>query len=88
MLINGNDNGNLHFTNNKSPKWISPSLMYPEFDEGDEIFGPFEFDKVEEPPPVHIIYPRPYNRAYLNFCTSRWLVVMIGTCHVILNARL
>lgn len=62
--------------------------MYPDFDEGDDIFGPFEFDKVEEPPPVHIIYPRPYNSAYLNTCVSKWLILMISTCNTMLNVRL
>ncbi|XP_055601853.1 basement membrane-specific heparan sulfate proteoglycan core protein-like isoform X2 [Uranotaenia lowii] len=45
------------------PKWIIPSLMYPDIDDTEESFGPLEFDKIEEPPPVHIIYPRPYNKA-------------------------
>lgn len=63
--------------------------MYPDFDEGDDIFGPFEFDKVEEPPPVHIIYPRPYNGAYLKTCRlSKWLILMISTCNTMLNTRL
>lgn len=64
-------------------------MLYPEFDEGDEIFGPFEFDKVEEPPPVHIIYPRPYNnKAYLISSLSKWLLLMLVTFNSILIQQL
>ncbi|XP_055635671.1 basement membrane-specific heparan sulfate proteoglycan core protein isoform X6 [Toxorhynchites rutilus septentrionalis] len=60
------------------PKWIVPSLLYPDIDETDEVFGPLEFDKVEEPPPVHIIYPRPYNNnAPVFSCSKIWPIFFI-----------
>ena len=35
-----------------------------DFDDFDLRFDPNHFDDVEEPPPVHIIYPRPsFNKA-------------------------
>lgn len=44
--------------------WIPSSLIYADLDsEMDSDFGnrfdPSLFDEIEEPPPVHIIYPRP-----------------------------
>lgn len=48
--------------NNKSLLWMPSSLVYTDLD-GDFSFGlPFDpnaFDEIDEPPPVHIIYPRP-----------------------------
>lgn len=47
--------------------WIPSSMMgYDEddFDDFDLRFDPNRFDDIEEPPPVHILYPRPsYNKA-------------------------
>lgn len=35
-----------------------------DFEDFDLRFDPNRFDEIEEPPPVHIIYPRPsYNKA-------------------------
>lgn len=51
---------------------MSSSLLYgdDELDEFDLHFDPSHFDEIEEPPPVHILYPRPtYNRA----CSIRLL---------------
>lgn len=44
--------------------WIPSSLIYADLDsEMDSDFGnrfdPSLFDDIEEPPPVHILYPRP-----------------------------
>lgn len=67
-----------------SPKWVIPALLYPDFpDDGDDLFGPLEFDKVEEPPPVHIIYPRPYNQGSLATCASIWLIVITTICNML-----
>lgn len=39
----------------------------------DSEYNPNNFDEIEEPPPVHIIYPRPsYNNA---FSLSRTIIV-------------
>ncbi|XP_058452453.1 basement membrane-specific heparan sulfate proteoglycan core protein isoform X2 [Malaya genurostris] len=54
------------------PKWIVPFLLYPDLEDGVDVLGPLEFDKVEEPPPVHIIYPRPYNNADSTPSASLW----------------
>lgn len=51
---------------------MSSSLLYgdDELDEFDLHFDPSHFDDIEEPPPVHILYPRPtYSRA----CSIRLL---------------
>ena len=51
---------------------MSSSLLYgdDELDEFDLHFDPSHFDEIEEPPPVHILYPRPtYNKA----CSIRLL---------------
>ncbi|XP_058821183.1 basement membrane-specific heparan sulfate proteoglycan core protein isoform X2 [Topomyia yanbarensis] len=58
------------------PKWIIPFLLYPDLEDGTDVFGPLEFDKVEEPPPVHIIYPRPFNSAYPIFSINLWSVFL------------
>lgn len=44
----------------KSLLRIRSSLVYTDFDS--DFGGPFDpdsFDEIEQPPPVHIIYPRP-----------------------------
>lgn len=45
--------------------WIPSSLLYDdEINDFDLRFDPARFDEIEEPPPVHILYPRPsYNKA-------------------------
>lgn len=50
--------------------WIPSSLIYTDIDPDDQDtdfggrFDPSLFDEIEEPPPVHIIYPRPaFNRS-------------------------
>lgn len=43
-----------------SPFWIPSSLVYPDSDNNfGTQFDPNLFDELEEPPPVHILYPRP-----------------------------
>jgi hypothetical protein len=48
-----------------SRSFISKSVLYDDgFDEFGFEFDPSHFDEIEEPPPVHILYPRPsYNKA-------------------------
>lgn len=46
----------------KSPFWIPSSLVYTDDDDDDDFgsqFDPKLFDDMDEPPPVHIMYPRP-----------------------------
>uniref|UniRef100_A0A182FR49 Basement membrane-specific heparan sulfate proteoglycan core protein n=1 Tax=Anopheles albimanus TaxID=7167 RepID=A0A182FR49_ANOAL len=58
------------------PSWIPSSLLYTDFDEFDnDALGPYEFDKIEEPPPVHIIYPRPYGNNGAGRAGPSWRVV-------------
>lgn len=42
-----------------SPPWLSSSLVHAYDNSYGNKFDPGLFDKLEEPPPVHIIYPRP-----------------------------
>lgn len=42
------------------------SLIYPDKDPiSGRPFDPNDFDELEEPPPVHIIYPRPSSHSLL-----------------------
>lgn len=46
--------------------WFPSSLIYPENEiEFGRPFDPNDFDEIEEPPPVHIIYPRPSSLSLL-----------------------
>uniref|UniRef100_A0A182RB94 Basement membrane-specific heparan sulfate proteoglycan core protein n=1 Tax=Anopheles funestus TaxID=62324 RepID=A0A182RB94_ANOFN len=58
------------------PSWIPSSLLYTDFDDLDDTLGPYEFDKIEEPPPVHIIYPRPYNGARYGAPSTCWISIL------------
>lgn len=42
-----------------SPPWLSSSLVYEYENSYGTKFDPRLFDTVDQPPPVHIIYPRP-----------------------------
>ncbi|XP_055550380.1 basement membrane-specific heparan sulfate proteoglycan core protein-like isoform X2 [Wyeomyia smithii] len=57
------------------PRWIVPSLLYP-----DEEDGAIGFDKMEQPPQIHIIFPKPYNNAIYVFATNVWTVIVLMTC--------
>uniref|UniRef100_A0A0A1WSN7 Genome polyprotein n=1 Tax=Zeugodacus cucurbitae TaxID=28588 RepID=A0A0A1WSN7_ZEUCU len=41
--------------------WNPSSLVYHEMDFMDARFDPSLFDEFDQPPPVHILYPRPTN---------------------------
>ena len=45
--------------------WFQSSLIYPELERNGRPFDPNDFDEFEEPPPVHIIYPRPSSQSLL-----------------------
>lgn len=46
--------------------WFESSLRYPDIENGfGRPFNPNDFDEVEEPPPVHIMYPRPTSHSFL-----------------------
>lgn len=74
--------------------WIPSSLTYADIDPEDQDsdfgsrFDPSLFDEVEEPPPVHIIYPRPaFNRSInsivikqLNLVWSFLVIVLHFNC--------
>lgn len=59
--------------------WIPSSLVYTD---GDEEFGsqfdPKLFDDMDEPPPVHILYPRP---GYKNACSAVMIVHVPNRLH-------
>lgn len=46
-----------------SPPWLSSSLVFEYENSYGTKFDPRLFDNVEQPPPVHIIYPRPIPNA-------------------------
>lgn len=49
-----------------SSLWFPSSLIYPDKENNfGEPFDPNDFDELEEPPPVHIIYPRPSSLSLL-----------------------
>lgn len=56
---------NLKLLKQSHSSWIPSSLLYDDDDDDFDLrFDPNRFDVVEEPPPVHILYPRPsYNKA-------------------------
>lgn len=40
--------------------WIPSSLVYTDgVEDFGSVFDPSQFDDMDEPPPVHILYPRP-----------------------------
>lgn len=62
----------------KSPSWIPSSLLYGDLDmDLDERFNVDHFDEIQEPPPVHIIYPRPPFNCANNFRNLN-LKILIG----------
>lgn len=66
-----------------SPFWIPSSLVYTDSDSNE--FGRFDpnlFDELEEPPPVHILYPRP---AYGISQINRSIFVVYILCYILLS---
>lgn len=66
-----------------SPPWLSSSLVYEYENSFGNKFDPRLFDKVGEPPPVHILYPRPNPNAsqsghLVEDCYLLFLVVLIN----------
>lgn len=75
--------------------WNPSSLVYHEIDFMDARFDPSLFDEFDQPPPVHILYPRPTNNPYYHNsapnaysqinslhleCVVRWKVVSLRCC--------
>lgn len=69
------------FINKISKFWIPSSLVYTD---GDIYFGteidPNIFDELEEPPPVHIIYPRPTHNQCESTVVSSTFVILLSLC--------
>ncbi|XP_039962558.1 basement membrane-specific heparan sulfate proteoglycan core protein isoform X4 [Bactrocera tryoni] len=78
-----------------SHSWNPSSLVYHEIDFIDARFDPSLFDEFDQPPPVHILYPRPTNNPYYRNsapnaysqtnslhleCIVRWNVVSLRCC--------
>lgn len=47
--------------------WNPSSLVYHELDYNDFRFDPSMFDAFDQPPPVHILYPRPTPPGFHNY---------------------
>lgn len=80
-------------TPNTSRFWIPSSLIYADIESEVESdfggrFDPSLFDEIEEPPPVHILYPRPaYNHAnYLSITSDLPLTFLAIVCFL-MNRR-
>lgn len=81
-------------TNCRNSSWSPSSLVYQEFDSDfGNRFDPTAFDEVDQPPPVHILYPRPtFKTFYLNrvgrsCCNWRISLVLISW-HLLKFSRL
>lgn len=62
--------------------WIPSSFIYADLDSDQDTdfgnrFDPNLFDEIEEPPPVHILYPRPaFNRSKNLISSVRFAYVL------------